>query len=139
MTDEYDALINNNTWILTSLPSGGKVVGCKWVFKNKYNVDGSFQRHKARLVAKGFSQTASTDYNETCSPVVKPTTIRVVLSHVVSAAWPMHQVDVNYAFLNGDLQEDVYKQQPPGFQSSSPCMQASESHIWHQASVALLV
>jgi len=108
MKDEYDALINNNTWILTSLPSGCKIVGCRWVFKIKYNVDGSFQRHKARLVAKGFSQTADTDYNETYSLVVKPTTISVVLSHVVYVAWPIHQVDVNNAFLNGDLHEDVY-------------------------------
>jgi len=120
MRVEYDALIQNKTRYLTTLPNGSKVVGCKWVFKNKYNADGSFQRHKARLVAKGFSQTAGTDYTETYSPVVKPATIRVVLSHVVSFAWPIHQIDVNNAFLNGDLREHVYMQQPPGFESSSP-------------------
>jgi len=69
-------------------------------------------------VAKGFSQT--TGYNETYSPVVKPATIRVVLSHAIFVAWPIHQVDVNNAFLNADLQEDVYMQQPLGFPSSSP-------------------
>ena len=111
--------MNNNTWILTFLPSGCKVVGCKWVLKNNYNVDVSFQKHKARLVAKGFSQTAGTDYNETYSPVFKPTTIRVVFSHVVYVAWPIHQIEVNNVFLNGDLHEDVYMQQPPSFQSSS--------------------
>jgi len=68
-------------------------------------------------VAKGFSQIAGSDYNETYSPVVKPTTIRVVLSHAISAAWPIHQIDVNNVFLNGDIHEDVYMQQPPGFQS----------------------
>ncbi|XP_068475183.1 uncharacterized mitochondrial protein AtMg00820-like [Phaseolus vulgaris] len=82
MTDEYTTLINNHTWSLTYFLAGAKVVGCKWLFKNKYNADGSFQRHKARLVAKGFSQTVGTDYTDTYNPVVKPATIRLVLSHV---------------------------------------------------------
>ncbi|XP_068498464.1 uncharacterized protein [Phaseolus vulgaris] len=90
MTDEYTALLNNHTWSLTSLLEGAKVVGCKWLFKNKYHADGSFHRHKARLVAKGFSQTKGCDYNDTYSLVVKPSTIRLVLSHAVSANWPIH-------------------------------------------------
>ena len=120
MHDEYNALLRNKTWTLTSLPPGAKPVGCKWLFKNKYNVDGSLQRHKARLVAQGFTQIAGYDYNETYSPVVKPSTIRVVLLYVVTSAWPTHQIDVNNAFLNGDLQEDVYMKQPPGFEFASP-------------------
>ena len=122
MQDEYRALLQNRTWSLTSLPSGAKVVGCKWIFKKKFNADGTFQRHKARLVAKGFTQSPGLDYNETFSPVVKPITIRVVLSHVVSNNWPVHQIDVNNAFLNGDLTEDVYMNQPPGFESSDPTL-----------------
>ena len=90
MHDEYAALLNSHTWTLTSLPSGAKVVGCKWLFKNKYNADGSFQRHKARLVTKGFSQTEGCDYNETYKPILKPSTLRVVLSHVVSSSWSIH-------------------------------------------------
>jgi len=83
----------------------------------KYNIDGSFQRHKARLVAQGFNQTEGCDYNETYNPVVKPSTIRVVLSHVVSSAWPIYQFDVNNTSMNNDLQEDVYMKQPPSFES----------------------
>jgi len=105
MHDEYMALLRNHTWSLTSLPAGAKTVGCKWIFKNKFHADGSFQRHKARIVAKGFHQTTGCDYNETYNPVVKPSTIRLVLSHVVTATCPIHQVDVNNAFLNGDLKE----------------------------------
>jgi len=122
MTDEYNALLNNNTWSLTSLPEGAKAVGCKWLFKNIYHADGSFHRHKARLVAKGFSQTAGCDYYETYSPVVKPSTIRLVLTHAVSANWVVRQIDINNAFLNGDLQEDVYMHQPPGFVLDNPLL-----------------
>ncbi|XP_068479184.1 protein transport Sec1a-like isoform X2 [Phaseolus vulgaris] len=88
------------------------MVGYKWVFKNKVNVDGSFQRHKAKLAAKGFNQAEGFDYNETFSPVVKPTIIRVVLTLAVSSNWPIHQIDIDNDFLNGDLEEIVYMQQP---------------------------
>jgi len=71
MQEEYDALHANHTWNLTSPPSNVKPIGCKWMFKNKYNVDGSFQRHKARLVAKGFHQHTDIDYSETFSLVIK--------------------------------------------------------------------
>ena len=90
------------------------------VIKKKYNADDSFQRHKARLVSKGFNQTVGTYYTDTYSLVVKPATIHLVLSHAISAKWPIHQIDVNNAFLNGDLKEDVYMIQPPGFVSNSP-------------------
>jgi len=120
MRDEYNALIQNKTWLLTTLPNGSKVVGCEWVFKNKYNVDGSFQRHKARLVAKGFNQTASIDYTETYSPVVKPATIYVLSSPTSCLLHGPYIKLINNALLNGDLRKDVYMQEPPGFESSSP-------------------
>ncbi|KAG8476370.1 hypothetical protein CXB51_033259 [Gossypium anomalum] len=113
--DEYDALIANSTWELCSLPPGRKAIGCKWLFKIKKNPDGTINHRKARLVAKGSSQVPGCDFTETFSQVVKPATIRVILSVAVTKGWPLRQVDVNNAFLNGDLVDDVYMQQPPGF------------------------
>jgi len=87
----------------------------KWIFKHKFHSDGSLARHKARWVVHGFSQRHGIDYDETFSPVVKPATIRVVLSLAASRSWPIHQLDVKNAFLHGHLAETVYYQQPPGF------------------------
>ncbi|KAK9038646.1 hypothetical protein V6N11_023503 [Hibiscus sabdariffa] len=116
---EYDALQRNNTWKLVLLPEGRKAVSCKWLFKIKRNADGSMARYKARLVAKGFSQMPGQDYSDTFSLVVKTTTVNVVLSLAVKYGRRLHQVDVNNAFLNGELGEDVYMEQPPGFEVSA--------------------
>lgn len=90
-------------------------VGCKWLFRIKRNLDGSVARYKARLVAKGFTQTPGLDFKETFAPVVKPQTIKVVLTLALAQGWSLHQMDVNNAFLQGKLTEDVYMQHPPGF------------------------
>lgn len=119
MQAEYDALLKNQTWSLVSLPPGRKPIGCKWVFKLKQNADGSLNRYKARLVAKGFHQKPGFDFGETFSPVVKPVTVRVVLTVALSNHWPIKQLDINNAFLNGTLSEEVYMSQPPGFVSHS--------------------
>jgi hypothetical protein len=87
----------------------------KAVTSSKYRADGSLARHKARWVVRGFSQRYNMDYDETFGPVVKPATIRVVLSIAASRSWPIHQLDVKNAFLHGHLNETVYCQQPPGF------------------------
>ncbi|XP_029127967.1 uncharacterized protein LOC109802636 [Cajanus cajan] len=117
MKEEYEALIKNNTWTLVDLPPGCNAIGCKWVFKSKFNADGSFHKHKARLIAKGYHQRAGFDFTDTFSPMVKPTTVRVVLTLALSKQWHMHQIDINNAFLHGTLKEIVYMNQPPGFDS----------------------
>ncbi|MDV3183816.1 MAG: reverse transcriptase domain-containing protein, partial [Sweet potato little leaf phytoplasma] len=111
----YNALLQNKTWILVPNSPDYKVLSCKWVYKIKLKPDGSVERYKARLVARGFDQTQGIDYFETFSPVVKPTTIRIILSLAVRFGWIVKQLDVHNAFLNGDLHEDVYMIQPPGF------------------------
>lgn len=89
------------------------------VYKIKRKADGSLDRYKARLVAKEFKQRYSIDYEDTFSPVAKAATIRVILSIVVSRGWSLRQLDVHNAFLHGFLEEEVYMQQPPGFEDSS--------------------
>ncbi|GJY04543.1 RNA-directed DNA polymerase, eukaryota, reverse transcriptase zinc-binding domain protein [Tanacetum coccineum] len=101
MCDEYEALIDNNTWVLVPRPPNVNIVRSMWLYKHKYNADGSLNRYKARLVANGRSQQQGIDCDEIFSPVVKPATIRTVLSLIVSRQWPIHQLDVKNAFLHG--------------------------------------
>ena len=115
MSDEFNALLRNGTWDLVPPSSSTNLVGCKWVFRIKRNSDGTVDRYKARLVAKGFHQRPGIDYKETFSPVIKPTTIQIVLSLAVTNGWPLHQLDINNAFLHGTLSEAVFMSQPPGF------------------------
>lgn len=105
--DEYEALIRNKTWTLVPFSPEYKVVNNKWVFRVKQNTDGSIIKYKVRLVVKGFQQTEGIDYFETFSHIVKSSTVRIVLS-LVMHKWIIKQVDVNNAFLNGELTEDVY-------------------------------
>ncbi|MCH87664.1 retrovirus-related Pol polyprotein from transposon TNT 1-94 [Trifolium medium] len=109
--------MDNKTWSLVPLPPHRKAIGCKWVFRIKENPDGTVNKYKARLVAKGFAQIAGFDFTETFSPVIKPITIRIILTLAVTYKWPVQQIDVNNAFLNGVLQEEVYMHQPAGFEN----------------------
>ena len=115
MKEEYNALLQNNTWSLVPRLDSQKVVGNKWVYRVKYNSDGSLAKYKARLVAKGFQQIEGVNYFETFSPVVKSATVKVIISLVVMNKWHIRQIDVNNGFLNGELTEEVFIDQPAGF------------------------
>ncbi|XP_016168266.1 uncharacterized protein LOC107610775 [Arachis ipaensis] len=113
---EYDAWMKNNTWELVKLPPNRSAIRSRWVFRAKYNSDGPFQKYKTRLVAQGYAQRPGFDFTETYSPVVKPTSIRIILSIALANSWLIRQLDVNNAFLYGDLMEEVYMKQPQGFE-----------------------
>ena len=111
-------LIDNDTWDLVELPEGRTAVGCKWVFKVKHNGEGKVVRFKSRLVAKGYSQRHGIDFEETFSPVVRFSSIRTLLALAMQKDMIVHQMDVVTAFLNGELDEEIYMQQPDGYQVS---------------------
>ena len=108
----------NGTWTLILAETTTKLVGNKWVFRIKYNPDGSISKYKAWLVAKGFHQNYRVDFFETFSPIVKPCTVCIVLNLAVMHCWPIWQLDVNNSFLNGMLIKDVFIPQPEGFINS---------------------
>jgi len=120
MQDEITALETNNTWFLTDLPSNKIAISCRWVYKIKYNADGSIERYKARLVAKGYTQQEGVDFLVTFSPVAKLTTVRLILALAAINKWHLKQLNVNNAFLHGELLEEVYMQPPPGLHVSKP-------------------
>lgn len=115
MKSEYDSLISNNVWKLVDRPPSENVVKCKWVYKKKYDANGNFDKFKARLVARGFTQRRGIDYNDTYSPVVRHSTLRILFSLANELDLNMDHIDVTTAFLNGDLQETIFMEQPPGF------------------------
>jgi hypothetical protein len=119
MSKELTALEANHTWVLTSLPPGKHPIGCKWVYKLKFKSDGSIERYKARLVAKGYNQQEGLDYFETFSPVAKLVTVRSFVAIAAAKGWSLTQLDVNNAFLHGELDEEVYMSLPLGYKGDS--------------------
>ena len=105
----------NGTWDLVNLPAGEKAIGCKWVFAIKVNPDGSVAQLKVCLVAKGYAHTYRVDYSDTFLPVAKLTSVPLFISMAATHNWPLHQLNIENAFLHGNLQEKVYMEQPPGF------------------------
>jgi len=137
MQAELSVLESTGTWQLVDMPAHVKPIGCKWIYRVKYHANGSIERYKVRLVAKGYNQIEGLDFFDTLSPVAKMTTVRLVLALASINHWNLHQLDVNNAFLHGDLQEDVYMTLPPGVSSPKPnqvCMLMKSLYGLKQAS-----
>ena len=115
MEEEIESMERNNTWSRTELPKGKKLIGCRWVYTIKYKSTGEVERYKARLVAKGYTQVYGEDYTETFAPVAKLHSVRVLLSIAVNLSWGLWQMDVKNAFLQGDLEEEVFMAPPEGY------------------------
>ena len=113
MTEKIESLHKNDTWDLVELPEGKKQIGCKWVYRKKEAMsEKEGERYKARLVAKGYSQRKGVDYDEIFSPVVRHTSIRIVLAMVANFDLELEQLDVKTAFFHGDLEEQIFMEQP---------------------------
>lgn len=112
MSAKIDMIEKNKTWDLVDKQSDKPIVGVKWVYKTKLNLDGTLQKHKARLVAKSYSQKLDINFNETFVPVVRLDTIRKIIVLVAQKSWKLFQLDIKSTFLNGVLQEEVYVSQP---------------------------
>ncbi|GAA0167068.1 transmembrane signal receptor [Lithospermum erythrorhizon] len=125
MDNEISSIQNNNTWKLTSLPRGAKRIGVKWIFKTKRDENGVITKHKARLVAKGYTQQEGIDYAEVFAPVARMDTVRMILSIAAQRNWKIYQLDVKSAFLHGELTEDVYVDQPRGYEEKG-----KEDHVY---------
>ncbi|KAL0429099.1 UNVERIFIED_CONTAM: Retrovirus-related Pol polyprotein from transposon TNT 1-94 [Sesamum radiatum] len=115
INSEIESIMQNHTWELMDLPPGSTPLGCKWILKRKYKADGSIDKYKARLVAKGFKQKEGLDFFDTYSPVTRITSIRVLIAIAALYDLEIHQMDVKTAFLNGELDEEIYMEQPEGF------------------------
>jgi len=117
MDKELEAMDTNHTWDIVPLPKDKKAISCKWIYKVKYNVDGTLAKRKARLIARGFTQEAGIDFLDTFSPVATITTVRVLLSLATIKQWNFIQLDVQNAFLNGYTDEEVYMKIPQGYKT----------------------
>lgn len=119
MTEEMQSLYENKTWTLVDLPPGRKAIDNRWVFRLKRKPNGDIDRFKARLVVRGFSQVRGIDYEETFSPVVKFSSVRLILAVAAAEKLFLRQFDIKTAFLYGDLDEEIYMEQPIGFSDST--------------------
>ena len=127
MDEEIASLMANRTWTLEELPPGVQAIPVKWVFKVKAAANGGAERYKARLVAKGYRQRKGIDFDEVFAPVSKYATLRMLLAIVAAEDMELHQLDIKTAFLDGNIEEDIYLQQPPGY-SEGPGSLACHLH-----------
>lgn len=124
MQEEYRSIIKNNVWEVVPKPADKSVVSSKWIYKLKHAADGRIEKYKARFVARGFSQKEGIDYDETFAPVARYTFIRTIFSLVSIFGWKMYQMDVKTAFLNGNIEQEVFVEQPEGF-----VLHSKETHV----------
>ncbi|GJP37861.1 hypothetical protein CLOM_g22265 [Closterium sp. NIES-68] len=117
--EEFNSLIENETWDLVNLPKGRRAIGNKWVFRTKTGADGEVERYKSRLVAKGFEQKEKEDYKEVFAPVAKTGTLKTLLAIAAVKGWSVKQMDIITAFLNGVVVEDIYMEQPVGYEDGT--------------------
>ena len=115
VNSEIELILSNQTWELADLPLGNNPLGSKWIFKRKMKPDGTIDKYKARLVVKGYRQKEGLDYFDTYSPVTRITSIRMLIALAAVHDLKIHQMDVKTAFLNGELEEEIYMEQPEGF------------------------
>ena len=115
VNSKIESILSNNTWELTDLPPGNKPLGSKWIFKRKMKPDGTIDKYKARLVVKGYKQKQGLDYFDTYSPVTRITSIRMLIALAAVHDLKIHLRDVKIVFLNGELEEEIYMEQPQGF------------------------
>jgi hypothetical protein len=115
MTKEYQSIMRNDMWDIVLGLEEKFVVTSKWIYKIKHAADGSVEKYKARFVARGFSQVEGIDYEETFALVARYTSIRTIISLAASMGWRLQQMDVKTSFLNGEMEEEVYIEQPNGF------------------------
>jgi hypothetical protein len=130
MRAELASIEENGTWSLCDLPAGKKPIGLKWVYKLKRDADGNVLKYKARLVAKGYVQRPGIDFDEVFAPVARLDSVHLLLAVAAQKKWEVHHMDVKTAFLNGELGEEVYVAQPPGFINSG---ESSKVYRLHKA------
>jgi hypothetical protein len=116
MTEEYQSIIKNDVWEIVPRPKRKYVVYSKWIYKIKHDVYGSIDKYKARFVSRGFSQKEGIDYEETFAHVARYTAIKTIIALAAKMKWKLHQMDVKTTFLNGGIEEEVYIEQPQGFE-----------------------
>uniref|UniRef100_A0A2A4JV98 Uncharacterized protein n=1 Tax=Heliothis virescens TaxID=7102 RepID=A0A2A4JV98_HELVI len=127
MNSEFESLLQNNTWTLVTLPENKRVIPCKWVFKMKTNANGEVVRYKARLVIKGFAQKKGIEYNEVFAPVVRHTSIRYLFALAVKYNLYVEQMDAVTAFLQGDIDTEIYMNQPPSYEHGQEVCKLNKS------------
>jgi hypothetical protein len=140
MTEEHQSIMKNDVWDIVPRPEGMSIVTSKWIYKIKHATDESVKKYKTRFVAKGFSRVEGIDYEETFSPVARYNFIHTIITLATSMGWKLHQMDVKTAFLNGEIEEEVYIKQPEGFMihesatdsldSSETCIEIFTRHSW---------